>query len=104
MMRIPIAMGAAAVWLLSLAAGQRPDDHASHAAALAAGADVAAELARQRNAEIDASIARVQARRAAEHVRLRNAAIRDEMARHSTLRATLAFGWQRNAEIDASIA
>ena len=65
----------------------------------------AAEFARVRNAEIDASIAAVQARRAAEaFARERNAEIDASIAAVEAQRAAAEFARARNAEIDASIA
>src|SRR5262245_61899599 len=105
MMRIPIAAGAAGTLLLCFAAIQWPTDGSpGPAVASSATTESAREFARLRNAESDASIARVQSLRAAELARQRQAASEAVLARAKARHAALAFERQRNSEIDASIA
>jgi hypothetical protein len=105
MMRKPIAVGVAAAWLVTLPAGQSLGRTSLPSTVAVVESESAAEFARQRNVESDASIARVTTRRAAEEfVRQRNAEIDASIARVTARRAAEEFAQQRNAEIDASIA
>ena len=104
MMRISIAAGMAAAWLVSQPTGQQWDVRSIDPTMIATvEAQRAASFARERNAEIDASIAAVEAQRAASFARERNAEIDASIAAVEAQR-TAAFARERNAEIDASIA
>ena len=105
MMRIAIAIGITAAWLVSLP-GQQSDGRSIDPTMITAvEAQRAAAFARERNAEIDASIAAVEAQRAlVAFARERNAEIDASIAAVEAQRALVAFARERNAEIDASIA
>jgi hypothetical protein len=105
MMRMPVAVGVAAAWLVTLPAGQSVGRTSLPSPVAAVESENAAEFVRQRNAEINASINRVAADRAAvELARRHNAEIEASIARVAARRAAEEFARQRNAEIDASIA
>jgi hypothetical protein len=107
MIGMSIAAGATAIWLVSLPAD--PQLHHFQMDPTEFVAEKAqhnpAWFAEERNAEIYASIAAVEARRAQEEfAQARNAEIDASIAAVEARRAQEKFAQARNAEIDASIA